>query len=144
MFKRRSYLRGVVVWLLPLLFVWAMACAGPPRQQGPAGPPAPAAVITLTPVSIKLPGTAVAVLGAGFTPDKSVFLRLAGSWEVEGAKETNPSLITVRATNEFGAFKTSLPMPAAIKLLKIPAGVYTILAIQEGEIKASSPLEIIQ
>ncbi len=52
MFKRRSYLRGVVVLLLSLLLVWAMACAGPPRQQGPAGPPAPAAVITLTPVSI--------------------------------------------------------------------------------------------
>jgi len=144
MFKRRSHSRGVVVLLLSLLFFWALACASLPRQQGPAGPPAPAAVITLTPVSIKLPGTAVAVHGAGFTPDKSVSLRLAGNWEIEGAKETNPSLVKVMATNEFGAFKMSLPMPTAIRLLKIPAGVYTILAIQEGEIKASFPLEIIK
>ncbi len=145
MFTRRSDLRGVGVFSLSLLLLFsAVACAGPPRQQEPAGPPTPAAVIALTPVSVKLPGAAVAVLGAGFSPNKSVSLRLAGTWEVEGAKETNPSLITVSATNEFGAFKTSLPMPAAIKLLKIPAGVYTILAIQEGEIKASSPFEITQ
>lgn len=145
MFNSRSFLKSVAVFSLPLLLLfWAMACAGPPRQQEPAGPPAPTAVITLTPVSIKLPGTAVVVLGAGFTPNRSVSLRLAGTWEVEGAKETNPSLVKVMAANEFGAFKTSLPMPAAIKLLKIPAGVYTILAIQEGEIKASSPFEITQ
>jgi len=138
--------------------------SGPSGVQGPAGPSGPQgnpAVATVGSVVLN-PGTVAlevgatggwsgmsyfwetgefSVLGSGFTPGEPYLLKLNIAGEEFGGlqKRDSSDLIVSENGTVSSTWRYRLPQSDATKL---PAGIYTVIVLDGGGIKATAPLVV--